>query len=88
MGPDARGGTADTTGAMGMASRKHSPVTSVVGHGHIYIYVTSGQDASMSQRLRRAGILHVADSIPHAQIIRGPLACGCDTHLAWGSKHV
>ena len=42
MGPDARGGTADTTGAMGMASRKHSPVTSVVGHGHIghtYIYI-------------------------------------------------
>lgn len=27
MGPDAKGGTAETTGAMGMASRKHVPVT-------------------------------------------------------------
>ena len=26
MGPDAKGGTAETTGAMGMASRKHVPV--------------------------------------------------------------
>ena len=26
MGPEARGGTADTTGAIGMARRKHSPV--------------------------------------------------------------
>lgn len=26
MGPDASGGTADTTGAMGMASRKQTPV--------------------------------------------------------------